>query len=90
MHLFKIIGTLKPEDIKLKKNYIWDTLEIDCKDISVTFNDNKINLPRIVTIKFRDKIKIIYMMKKEPVCFNVMLKQGITWLNLDSSKQETV
>ena len=29
IHLFKIIGTLKPENIKLNKNYIWDTLEID-------------------------------------------------------------
>ena len=26
-HLFKIKGTLKPEDIKLNKNYLWDTLE---------------------------------------------------------------
>ena len=28
-HLFKIEGMLKPENIKLNKNYIWDTLEID-------------------------------------------------------------
>ena len=28
IHLFKIIGTLKPENIKLNQNYIWDTLEI--------------------------------------------------------------
>ena len=24
MHLFKVIGTLKPEYIKLNKSYIWD------------------------------------------------------------------
>ena len=24
IHLFKIRGTLKPEDIKLNKNYLWD------------------------------------------------------------------
>ena len=29
IHLFKITGTLKAENIKLNKNYIWDTLEID-------------------------------------------------------------
>ena len=57
IHLVKITGTLKPENIKLNKNYIWDTLAIDCKEVSMTFND-KINLPRIVTIKLRDKIKI--------------------------------
>ena len=44
IHLFKIVGILKPENIKLNKNYIWGTLEIDWKEVSVTFNDNKINL----------------------------------------------
>ena len=29
IHLFKITGTLKAENIKLIKNYLWDTLEID-------------------------------------------------------------
>ena len=27
IHLFKIIGMLKPENIKVNRNYIWDTLE---------------------------------------------------------------
>ena len=49
IHFFKITGMLKPENIKI--NYIWDTLEIDWKEVSVTFNNNKINLPRVVTIK---------------------------------------
>ena len=34
IHLFKIIGTLKAENIKLNKNYLWDTLEIDWKEVS--------------------------------------------------------
>ena len=29
IHLFKIIGMLKPRNIKLNQNYVWDTLEID-------------------------------------------------------------
>ena len=90
IHLFKIFGTLKPENIKLNWNYIWDTLEIDWKEVSVTFNDNKVNLPRIVTIKLRDKIKIRCLMKKEPLLFHIMLKQGITWFHLASGTQETV
>ena len=56
IHLFKIKGTLKPRDMKLNKNYLWDTLEIDWKEVTVTFNDNKIELPKIVTIKVQDKI----------------------------------
>ena len=58
IHLFKITGTLKPENIKLNKNYTWNTLEIDWKKVTMTFNDNKINLPRVVTINLQDKIKI--------------------------------
>ena len=58
IQLFKIISTLKAENIKLNKNYIWDTLEIDWKEITLNFNDNKINLPRVVTFKHQDKIKI--------------------------------
>ena len=51
IHLFKIRGTLKPENIKLNINYLWDTMEIDLKEVTVTFNDNKINLPKVVVIK---------------------------------------
>ena len=29
IHLFRIRGRLNPENIKLKKNWIWDVLEID-------------------------------------------------------------
>ena len=90
IHLFKIIGMLKPENIKLNKNYIWDTLEIDWKEVTVTFNDNKINLPRVVTIKLQDKIKIRCLMKKEPLLFHLMLKQGIMWFTLATDTQETV
>ena len=41
IHLFKIIGTLKAKNIKLMKNYLWDTLEIDGKEVTVTFNGDK-------------------------------------------------
>ena len=59
VHLFKIKGTLKPEDIKLNKNYLWNTLEIDWKEVTVTFNDNKVNLPGKVVVRLHDKIKVI-------------------------------
>ena len=92
IHLFKIIGTLKPENIKLNQNYIWNTLEIGWKEVSVTLNESKINLPKVVTIKLniKDKIKIRCLMKKESLLFHIMLKQGITWFILASGTQETV
>ena len=90
IHLFKITGTLKPENIKLNKNYIWYTLEIDWKEVTVTFNDNKVNLPRDVMNKLQDKIKIRCLMKKEPLLFHLMHKQGIIWFTLVADTQETI
>ena len=54
IHLFKILGI----NIKLIKNYLWDTLEIDWKEVTVTFNGDKIDLPRVVIIKRKDKNKV--------------------------------
>ena len=63
-HLFKFTGTLNSDDIKLNKNYLWDTLEINWDKIQLTFNDSEIKLPRLVTIKMQDKIRIRRIMGK--------------------------
>ena len=45
----------------------------------------------VVTIKLQDKIKIRCLMKKEPLLFHIMLKQGMfTWFTLAAGTQETV
>ena len=80
-HLFKFTGTLNSEDIKLNKNYLWDTLEINWDKIQLTFNDSEIKLPQLVTIKMQDKIRIRRMMGKNMQNSYVMIKQGITWYN---------
>ena len=90
IHLFKITGMLKVKNIKLNKNYTWDMLEIDWKEVTVTFNENKINLPRVVTIKLQDKIKVRCLIKRELSLFHLMLKQGIMWFTLAAGMQETV
>ena len=82
IHLFKIIGALKAKDIKLNKNYLLDTLEINWKEVIVTINDNKIDLPRVVVIKLQDKVKVRRLMNRKPLLFHLMLKQGITWFTL--------
>ena len=80
-HLFKFTGTLNSEDIKLNKNYLRDTLEINWDKIKLTLNDSEIKLPQLVTIKMRDKIRIRRMMSKDMQSSHVMIKQGITWYN---------
>ena len=81
---------MKAKNIKLIKNYLWDTLEIDWKEVTLTFNGDKIDLPRVVIIKLQDKIKVRQLMNREPLLFHLMLKQGITWFTLAVGRQETV
>ena len=81
---------VKCKNIKLNKNYLWDTLEIDWKEVTVAFNGNKIDLPREVIIKLQDKIKVRRLLNGEPLPFHLMLKQGIMWFTLATETQETM
>ena len=57
IHLFRIRGRLNSENVKLKKNWIWDVLEIDWSNISITLNDNEIDLPSSVIIPFKERYR---------------------------------
>ena len=70
------------ENVKLNRNIPWDVIELDWKEVNVTLNRNKINLPTSVTIRFRDKFKIRCIVKREPLLFHVMLKKGMPWFTL--------
>ena len=60
------------------------------KEVTVTFNEDKMNLPRIVVIKLHAKIEIRRLMNREPLLFHVMMKQGITWFTLATETLEIV
>ena len=68
--------------MKLKKNWIWDVLEIDWSDISITLNDNEINLPKLVMIPFTERYRARRLLRKHTLLFYIMLKQGKTWFSL--------
>ena len=85
IHQFKITIMLTPENVKLKRNILWDILELDWKEVNMTLNGNKINLPTSVTINFKDKLKIRCIVKREPFLFHIMLKQGMKWFTLVSN-----
>ena len=84
LHLFKITGILTSEDIKLNRNYWWDTLEINWDKIKLVFNSSEINLPNLLMIKIKGKIRVRRMMSREMQNFHIMIKQGMTWYNLES------
>ena len=88
IHLFKISGKLTIDKVKLNKHYIWDILEIDWSEVKVTFNGRVISLPKLITIKLWDKLKVRHMMGSQPILFHLMLKQGFNWFTLAQEEQE--
>ena len=72
------------EDIKLNKNYLGDTLEINWDKIKLSFNSNEIKLPKLVMMKIQDKVRMRRMMSREMLNFHMMVKQGMTWYNLET------
>ena len=55
IHLFKIMGKIMMDKVKLNKYYIWDVLEIDWSKVKVTFNGKVINLPKSIMVRLWDK-----------------------------------
>ena len=82
IHLFRIRGRLNPEQVKIKKYWIWDVLEIDWSDISITLNENEIDLPGSIIIPFKERYRARKLLRKHPLLFYVMLKQGKKWFSL--------
>ena len=82
IYLFRIRGILNPEHVKIKKNWTWNVLEIDWSDVSIMLNDNKIDLPSLVIIPFKERYRVRKLLRKHPLLFYVMLKQGKTWFSL--------
>ena len=82
IHLFKIRERLNPEHVKIKKNWIWDVMEIDWSNISITLNDNKIDLCSSVIIPFKERYRARKLLRKHSLLFYIMLKQGKTWFSL--------
>ena len=87
IHLFKLIGSINEENIKLHKNNIWDIMEIVWRPVTVTLSGNVINLPGSVIIPFRDKFKIRWIIKSKPLLLHLMLKQGQTWYPLSNIRE---
>ena len=58
MHLFKLMGELLLHDVILRKNLIWDVLEIKWGNTHITLNDKEIHLPTTLLIPLVHKIKV--------------------------------
>ena len=84
VHLFKLTGALLLENVTLRKNWIWDVLEIDWSDVHVTLNEKEINLPISLIIPLVYKLKIRWLFKKKNALhLYIMLKQRKSYFILD-------
>ena len=62
-------------------------MEIDWNKVTITFNDNKIDLSKVFAIKIKDKIKVRILMNRERLNFHVTIRQGIMWFNLETETE---
>ena len=91
VHLFKLHGILTKEKLVLKKNWIWDVLEIDWTDVYLLQDHKEINLLVTVVIPIYYKLKLRQLLRnsrKDPLYLYIMLKQRKSWLNLESTEHE--
>ena len=49
----------------------------------MTLNGNEINLPSSVVTPFRDEFRAGKLLRKQPLLFHMILKQGKTWFTLE-------
>ena len=73
IHLFRIRGRLNPDNVKLKKNWIQDVLEVDWSNVIITLNENEVELPSSVIIPFKERYRARRLLRKQPffmLCLN--------------------
>ena len=84
-HLFKLTGELSLENVTLKKNWLWDVLEIKWEDIHILLNEREVHLPTTLLISFIHKLKVRKLFgKRDLMHVYIMLKQRKSWYNLES------
>ena len=83
IHLFQIYGQLSLDQITLERNFLWDIVRVDWKEVFVTLNGTIIQFSISVKIPLRDKYRL-RCMRKRSLLLHVMLRQGTSWYALDN------
>ena len=84
-HLFKLTGELSLENVTLKKNWIWDVLEIKWGNICIVLKNKEIHLPTTLLVPFIRRLKVRKLFgKRDLIHMYIMLKQRKSWYNLKS------
>ena len=75
-HLFKLIGELSSDNVALKKNWIWDMLEIRWVNTHVMLNSKEVHLSTTLLVPLIHKLKVRKLFgKRDLMHIYIMLKQ---------------
>ena len=70
------MGELSPNNVILKKNWIWDVLEVKWGNTHIALNDKEIHLPTTLLVPLIHKIKVRKLFDKINLMHvYIMLKQ---------------
>ena len=84
IHLFKLSGALTVDKFTLRKNWIWDVLEINWDNTCVTLNEREINLPGTLSIPLIYKLKVRKLFSESSsMHVYIILKHRKSWYNLE-------
>ena len=90
-HLFKLMGELSLENVTLKKNWIWDVLEIKWENIHIILNNKEIHLPTTLLIPLIHKLKVRKLFgKRDLMHVYIMLKQRKSCITQSVNKNSTL
>ena len=88
IHLFKLTGELSLENITLRKNWIWDILEIRWDDIHIILNKKEVHLPTMLIKPLSHKLKVRKLFgKRDLLHMYILLKQRKSWYNLEGEQE---
>ena len=88
IHLFKLTGELSLENVTLRKNWIWDVLEIRWDNIHIILNEKEVHLPTMLIILLIHKLKVRKLFgKRDLLHVYIMLKQRKSWYNLEGEQE---
>jgi hypothetical protein len=79
LHLFTTINPLIPAQVSLRKQLIWDVLQIDWGITTVNAGYDKISMPAQVAIPLLDKYRLRYNLVAKEIQVHLMIKQGVNW-----------
>ena len=76
MHMYKLENAITPEHMSDHKSFLWDTIHFEWHSMCLHMNGQPANLPSNVTILLKDKVRARWMLAKEDLDLQFMIKLG--------------